>query len=436
MCFKMTIKRIILTAVLVVVPLLCGAQAKPSAPSVRTFRLDTLSVRVEYPKGGSVIDLDYKGNRERWEEFEKACKGLLADEGSVFSSMDVRAGASFEGSTGANDDLTRQRANSIKNYIVGRLGVREDRVRVSLVGEDWDGLRKAVSAFTDEEFPWRKEALSIIDHPEYWVGAKGTDDRKGALRALDGGKAWEKLSSDAFPQLRSSYVDVVFVVSIPLEPLLSQIAEKDTIVQTKVLRDTVLVSDLGYDKQFKERVAGKKFVFAVRTNILAIPLVNAGVEFPFGEHFSVGLDIYYPWIPRNAMHKECTEMLAYGFDVRYWLGRDRDPDEARLLGHSFGIYAAGGHYDFERDWNGHQGTFWNIGFDWMYAVPVFHGRAHMEFEIGLGMIFSNAQPYHCLYEYTECIREPGVTRVIRWFGPTRAQVSIVIPVYVNEKRRR
>lgn len=429
-------KKIILFAAFVLLPLLCGAQAKPSAPSVRTFRLDTLSVRVEYPKGGSIIDLDYKDNQERWNEFEQACKELLADEGSVFSSMDVRAGASFEGTSETNDDLTHKRAESIKEFLVGRLGVREERVHVSLVGEDWDGLKRAVMALPDDDFIWKKEILSVIDHPEYWRDSKSNDGRKAALRAIDEGRAWEKLLTDVFPTLRSSYVDVVFVVSIPLEPLLSKIAEKDTVIHTEVVRDTVLVSDLGYDRQFKERVAGKKFVFAVRTNILAIPLVNAGVEFPFGEHFSVGLDIYYPWIPRNAMHKECTEMLAYGFDVRYWLGRDRDPDEARLLGHSFGIYAAGGHYDFQRNWNGHQGTFWNVGFDWMYAVPVFHGRAHMEFEIGLGMIFSNAQPYHCLYEYTECIREPGVTRVIRWFGPTRAQVSIVIPVYVNEKRRR
>lgn len=432
----MKLEKYISLIALILLPLLCGAQGKPSAPSVRTFRLDTLSVRVEYPKGGSVIDLDYKDNRARWEDFESACKELLSDEGSVFSSMDVRAGASFEGNTDANDDLTRRRANSIRDFLSGRLGVKHERIHVSLVGEDWDGLRRVVSSFTDEEFMWKKEVLSIIDHPEYWTGPKSSDGRKAALRAIDDGRVWVRLSTDVFPQLRSSYVDVVFVVSIPLEPLLAQVAEKDTIVQTKVLRDTVLVSDLGYDRKFKERVAGKKFVFGVRTNILAIPLVNAGAEFPIGEHFSVGLDIYYPWIPRNAMHKECTEMLAYGFDVRYWLGRDRDPDEARLLGHSFGVYAAGGHYDFERDWNGHQGTFWNIGFDWMYAVPVFHGLAHMEFEIGLGMIFSQAQPYHCLYEYTECIREPGVTRVIRWFGPTRAQINIVVPIYVNEKKRR
>ena len=428
-------KKIILFAAFVLLPLLCGAQAKPSAPSVRTFRLDTLSVRVEYPKGGFIIDLDYKDNQERWNEFEQACKELLADEGSVFSSMDVRAGASFEGTSETNDDLTRKRAESIKEFLVGRLGVREERVHVSLVGEDWDGLKKAVMELPDDDFIWKKEVLSVIDHPEYWRDSKSNDGRKAALRAIDEGRAWEKLLTDVFPTLRSSYVDVVFVVSIPLEPLLSKIAEKDTIIHTEVVRDTVLVSDLGYDKQFRERVAGKKFVFAVRTNMLAVPLVNIGIEFPFGKHFSVGLDYYYPWIPRNAMHKECTEMLAYGFDVRYWLGRDRDPGEARLLGHSFGIYAAGGHYDFQRNWNGHQGTFWNVGFDWMYAVPVFHGRVHMEFEIGLGMIYSLAYPYHCLQEYTECIREPGVTKVIRWFGPTRAQISIVVPIYAKERRR-
>lgn len=425
-------RKIIFAALCILFSLPLGAQVRRSAPQgVRTFRLDTLSVRVEYPKGGSTVDLDYEGNRGRWESFERSCRDLLSDEGSVFSSMDVRVGASFEGTTETNEGLTRERANGIRRFLVARLGVREERVHVSVVGEDWEGLEKAVEAFDVEVFPWRDEVLSIVRRHHLWVTATGGDGRKGAIRALDGGRAWDYLAREVFPLLRSSYVDVVFVVSIPLEPLLSQLGPKDTVVRTEVVRDTVLVGDLGFDRKFRDRVAGKKFIFALRTNFLAVPLANIGVEFPFGEHFSVGLDYYYPWIPRNAMHKDCTEMLAYGFDVRYWLGRDRDPDEARLLGHSFGVYAAGGHYDFERDWNGHQGTFWNVGVDWMYAVPLFHGKVHMEFEIGLGMIYSQAQPYHCLYEYTECIREPGVTRVVRWIGPTRAQVSLVVPIYVK-----
>ena len=205
-------------------------------------------------------------------------------------------------------------------------------------------------------------------------------------------------------------------------------------------RDTVYIYLDGKkeDMKFSSYTKGKRFLFALRTNILAVPLVNVGIEFPFGNHWSVGIDYYYPFIRRNTLHKDCFEFIGYDLDVRYYLGSDRHPSESRLLGHSFGIYGAGGHYDFEREWKGYQGTFFNVGFDWKYSWPIFHGRMHMEVELGLGLIYSDAQPYDVFVPYGDCFRRPEERKIIRWYGPTRAQFNLVVPIYkrpITSRRR-
>ena len=40
---------------------------------------------------------------------------------------------------------------------------------------------------------------------------------------------------------------------------------------------------------------------AVRTNALAIPLLNLGVEAVVAPHWTVGADAYYPWIPHQRI---------------------------------------------------------------------------------------------------------------------------------------
>lgn len=211
----------------------------------------------------------------------------------------------------------------------------------------------------------------------------------------------------------------------------------------KAAPDTVYIEKIVYvkDKEagrnaFAERVRDKNFILALRTNILAVPLINVGAEVPFGKHFSIGLDFYYPWLQRNNLHKTCNELIAYGMDVRYWMGSSKAPAEARLIGHSFGVYGAGGHYDFERNWSGYQGTFFNFGVDWMYAFPLFKGRMHMELELGLGLIYSQAQPYDVFEEYGDGFRRPGERKIVRWLGPTRAQISLVVPIYIDQQKRR
>ena len=58
---------------------------------------------------------------------------------------------------------------------------------------------------------------------------------------------------------------------------------------------------------------------------------------------------------------------------------------------------------------------------------------HMEFELGIGYIYSRAQPYDCFKAGGKCYRRVGIKKHIHWIGPTRAQISLVIPIYCKKK---
>lgn len=430
-------KRTILSVLLVF--LLLGVSGMVAC--AQSARSDTLSLKIIFRVNVSDIDLDYEGNRERLEEFRARYNEYMARPNASMTNVIVHTTASPEGDTQMNIALSRKRSEGVKRFICHEFGISPFKVFVTSEGESWKELAAEIKKIDE---PWKEKALKIIRDGEQWYidGGESEDIRKNKLRWLDNGKAWVFLQKNIFPYLRGAYGDAVFVVTSDLTLEEKQAFIEQNIVK-EVVRDTVIIENTivvekeyngKLDRKFAARVKDKKFLFSAKTNIFAVPLVNVGMEFPFGKHFSLGVNVYYPWISRNKYHKDCFEFLAYDMDFRYWLGSDRYPDESRLLGHSFGIYGAGGHYDIEKNWSGHQGTFFNIGFDWKYAWPIFHGAMHMEIELGLGFIYSDAQPYDCYEPYGDCFRRPSERRIVRWYGPTRAQLTLVVPFYHKPKQ--
>lgn len=217
----------------------------------------------------------------------------------------------------------------------------------------------------------------------------------------------------------------------------------DTVYVTRIVRDTVYIqvtpSAPKEKESFSPDYSDRRMLFALRTNILAIPFLNLGAEVPLGPRWSIGSDIYYPWLgrPNRAAGVDksgvCNELLAADLELRYWFARRDRKDGQRLLGCSIGVYGAAGMYDFERDWSGYQGEFYNAGLDFLYAAPVFKGRMHLELEIGFGYIWSAARPYDCLEPGGVVYRREGVTKFINWVGPTRAQVSLAVPICTRKQ---
>ena len=197
-------------------------------------------------------------------------------------------------------------------------------------------------------------------------------------------------------------------------------------LETEMLPTTTIVQD---DKPAVAKM--RKPVVAIRSNLL-VPALNIGVEVPIGTHWSVAADYYFPWVWPKKDNKDCFELLAWGIEGRYWFGRNRTVFD-RLQGHSVGVYGYMGYYDFERNYHGHQGEFMNVGIDYTYAMAVGKKKSvHLEFSLGVGYIYSQARKYSVIPDHGVLISDK-YTKHIRFFGPTKANVSLVVPIFKRVK---
>ena len=98
-----------------------------------------------------------------------------------------------------------------------------------------------------------------------------------------------------------------------------------------------------------------------------------------------------------------------------------------------------GYYDFEHNFHGYQGEFANIGLDYTYAMAVGKKRSvHFEFSLGVGYIYSQARKYSVIESGAPLISDK-ITKKIGYFGPTKANISLVVPIFkkvkANDKKR-
>ena len=92
-----------------------------------------------------------------------------------------------------------------------------------------------------------------------------------------------------------------------------------------------------------------------------------------------------------------------------------------------------GYYDFERNFHGHQGEFANVGLDYTYAMSVGKRKSvHFEFSLGLGFIYSQARKYTVIETNGPLISDK-ITKTVVFFGPTKANISLVVPIFQRVK---
>ena len=122
--------------------------------------------------------------------------------------------------------------------------------------------------------------------------------------------------------------------------------------------------------------------------------------------------------------------IPYGGDiaVRWWFGKAAA--KKPLSGHHLGIYGGILTYDFEFGGTGYMGglpheTLWNrslrmAGIEYGYSLSVAR-RLNIDFTIGIGYLggkYIKYVPDHGRYLWQS-------THKINWFGPTKAEISLV-----------
>ena len=415
----------------------------------------TPAARVYFRTGIATLDEGFRGNGETLAAFCQGVNALLADRSVILEAVLVETGASPEGGAVLNDRLSMERARSVRSWLLANLPLNASQVKAYAVGADWEGLWKAV---WDSNSEYRQKVLDVITATGVREDHSQETQSKciRELKAIDGGRAWAWLSQDIFPDLRAGAGTLRCIVSRAGH-------ERDTLVvqhyyqgpdaewyldeasRLAAVAATATVLDVTEKKARGYRTDSLWCtpIVALRANLL-MPLMNAGVEVPIGNRWSVAADISYPWVWRPWMNRmadyyaECFQAMSFSLEGRYWFGVSHSNKASygkyRLLGHSVALIAQGGYYDFEHESRGIQGTFGAVGIDYMYAIPLGkNARCHMEFDIAFGYMSTAWKGYIVPEDDNRLI---GTYVDDTWHGPVpmRLGVRLVVPIFSKEVR--
>lgn len=411
----------------VMLPLSVMGEDSTSMPAADTTVV--VHSKIYYPVNKVDIYEDYMDNPTELEYIKRHLVASLR-----IDSIIIHSYASPEGSYRFNKWLATERGKTAKRYILEHIPefryFPDTLIRVAPIAENWIGLREEVvnNYMLDD----RNRVLEIIDMQD-----ASNEQRKTLLKRLNGGKSWRYLLNNVMSRLRyATWISVWQPVEeiIPIPPL--ELPVGDFLHEIPVLKPLIL--------KFPKVVQDSKTIFAFKTNLLydALSWVNYSIEVPFaGDNFSVLFYHQFPWWRWGENKNEyCIRFLSIGGEARWWFKPQPRPETEkrkkrdRLVGHYIGVYCESGKYDFERKTNiCYQGEFWSMGLSYGYSMPISR-RLNLEFSISAGYASIVHRGYTPSPDYSILWRD--YSEIGRWhyFGLTKAQVSLVIPISINVQK--
>ncbi|WP_026367459.1 DUF3575 domain-containing protein [Bacteroides sp. 14(A)] len=386
------------------------------------------SVQIHFRQGKIDLSPSVGDNRSALARIADSLRTSYADSIYRLQRILVVGGASPEGSVRINRWLSEKRAGVLFDYL-SRYGALPDSLKASeFLGRDWGGLIRLV--MDDPDVPYREETLALLreiaDEARGAAPAKG--DHLGRIQRLRGGAPYWYMYKRHFPDLRASrlylWYEKVWNPAAPIPQPKAEILVPP--VDTVIIRDTIYIHDTLY---VARPCPERPFYMALKTNMLydALLIPNIGVEFYLGRNWSVAADWMYGWWKTDRRH---WYWRAYGggISVRKWFGRAAE--EKPLTGHHLGLYGQIFTYDFETGGRGYMGgkpggTLWDkmnyaAGVEYGYSHPIAR-RLNIDFTIGVGYwggTYHEYKPVDGCYVWQS-------TRQRHWFGPTKAEVSLV-----------
>lgn len=355
-------------------------------------------VRIHFRQNRSEIDSTLFQNHKNIIRLTE----ILTD-GSQIDSIVIKSWASPEGTLRRNTILSEERAATIRKFIIDNLPADSNLDSTSIItypmSENWVGLINEVE--TRYHRHNREEVLALLKDKSL-----RDDVRKWKLRQIDNGFTWDYLCTLYMPFLRATSVISIFR-SLPK-------AEAKVPVEFKQEISSEAVS------QTDVPVHSQKVFMTIRTNMLydAALTPTIGVDFHLGRNWTLGANWSYAW-----WHKDSWSYYhrVYGGDVNLRKYFGASARRRPLSGHHIGIYAQALTYDFEYGSTGFLSEFsYGGGLEYGYSLPVSR-TLNIDFSIGCGYLGGEYKVYDPIdnhYVWRE-------TRQRHWFGPTKAEISLV-----------
>jgi outer membrane protein OmpA-like peptidoglycan-associated protein len=356
---------------------------------------------VFYAVSEDFIRPSYMGNDAAMKEIIRLLKS-----GKV-KSMVLEGTASPEGNAKVNARLAKDRAENLKNYIVGMFPEMESNITV---------VSKAYTEGNEEDYPQLRCArIAQMDVEEDVEGE--TENVKADEVAEEANDVTE--TSEGTDNTDSAE---------------NSEAAAETTVEESFAEETVV----------KETVTDRKSlplntVVALKTNLLfdAVTALNFEVEVPIGKRFSVMVEDVFPWWETG--NKYCFQLWEMGVEGRFWFKPWEAKGTEKLRGFFVGPYVMSGKYDFQFDKSiNYQGEFWSAGLTAGYSTPIGKKKwANLEFSLSLGYLQSPYRHYLPTDDYTKLIHDPANDGTFYdiFLYPTKAKVSLVVPLNFHYNKK-
>lgn len=378
------------------------------------------SVKIHFSQGYSVLDMSLGENRQSLERIADSLRTGYADSVYTLKKVLVVGGASPEGGIEANRRLSEKRADVLFDYL-SQYGVLPDSLTTfSFLGRDWRGLVRLVEE--DENVPYREETLEFLRDivSRSSDGENPADNNVGRLSRFMGGGPYRYMYRELFPEIRASRV-YLWYEKARNPVFLPSVTAPAACLEAP---DGSIRRELRQAPEFR-----KPFYMALKTNLLydALLVPNVAAEFYLGDNWSLTGGWMYGWWNSDPAH---WYWRTYGGElgVRRWFGRKAG--EKPLTGHHLGVYGQLFTYDFELGGKGYMGgepggTMWDspsyaFGLEYGYSLPIAR-RLNLDFSVGVGWwggLYYEYSPQDGHYVWE-------ATKNRRWFGPTKAEISLV-----------
>ena len=378
-------------------------------------RVDSVTVEkfhIFYPVNETELHIEYMDNIQNLriiqENFRRSPK---------IDSIVIYSYASPEGPFKLNTRLAKERGERAREYLLEHLpperNFPDSLIIINHTAENWEGLLEMVQ----NEYPYqdKDDVLNLLTRADL-----SNDDRKVLLKKINDGRPWEYIRTNILPRLRYA-TWVAEWVHVPPMPAVFPVTENLTASE--------------YQLPYKSKTIEeqRKIILALKSNLLydALSLANFSIEVPFGgDKFSMLYYHQFPWWTWGQADNEyCTRFLSIGGEARWWF-----KSKNTLQGHFLGAYAESGKYDFEYQRKiCYQGEFYSAGLSYGYAMPI-GDRFNLEFSVSAGYASVPYRGYIPSEDYEILWRDPNKVGRLHYFGLTKAQISLVLPISVKTQK--
>ena len=180
---------------------------------------------------------------------------------------------------------------------------------------------------------------------------------------------------------------------------------------------------------------------ALKTNMLydVCLIPNIGAEFNLGKRWTITFDWFYTWFSADNRHRYWQGYGGY-LGVRKYFGSSKSSLPlggsgvgSFPRGHHLGLYALGMTYDVEWGGKGYQAARFGFGAGVEYGYSMRIGR-RLNLDLSIGVGFQDGEykeyvPSHDHWNHYIWLS----THKRHWWGPTKAEVSLVWVIGGNKK---